>query len=612
MNNEQKTFIERNTYKCKLHKQNEEHNRVPLNLSEDDDIITNYLNAKTSREISLKAHNILKQQLHNTKESRHHKLMLANIAIYLRDFIHADKLIKDFKKEHGIITNITGRNANVKWFDGIENSFLVLDIQFLQGINIDDQKYADKFKKVLFETEKLKYKDFYVDALSINVQTLILTELELIMQSEYSSDYLNEKIQAYIDRLEYIANEKNDLITRLIHFYNSFIDNDISEALKRVINKSKPIDYDLYLKLPIKFVCAFQLRLAHIYFKTFFYEHAMEIYEEYGDIENIIKCYVGMGKEKEAIKNLKKLEISLKEEINQKFLEIRNLKSLNEKKDQQKTEIIEKETIKQNLQNVTNEEKENEFTQSQRNNNNLINNFNNNLNNNFDINKENKKDFCPIINEEITESKKTEPQNIITETMKDFENLKITNIKKYKSKTKITFVNHVETIHDKINKLNGNIGLLKIRLSNCYILLGALTEDVSYYDLSFETSPHSEPLKQKGFYYFNDNNFELAHKYFSEALKINRTGSILFHCGASLLKLENYEDALICFEEYSLYETRDMCCLSNIIACCYQLEKHELGYKKLKENIMRIQNEDLKDIYSYYCHMFGEKNLLYK
>ncbi|KAM0675128.1 hypothetical protein GVAV_001471 [Gurleya vavrai] len=469
MNPNQKTFIDANTFADNQTAifDNRVHSLIKqFDILDDDDFFSMFLKQKSLKNIDKILYTQLKDKLINDKDSLlKNNLLIANIANYLKEYEIANFHINQYKKENKIETNLTGKKANLKYFKNIENCFLALEIFF---------EHENDIFKENFETDKLRFQDFKIEALPIKIQALLLTELELIINTEKDEKYLHEKIEAYLDRLNYKNNEKHYLIERLIQYYMSFLKQEEYFYLEKVITEKKEIDFDFYLLLPIKFNFEMKERLAFVFYKTFRYESALKIYLELNYTEEIIKCYVGMNKEKEAIENIKE------------------------------------------------------------------------------------------------------------------------NIKLYEKK-------------DNLDTQN------KFELFSYYLLLGGLTKNLNYYDKAYEIVPYSEPLRLKGLASFDQKNYQEAALTFEKALDINFNEKILFSYGCSLMKIKNYEKAIVIFQNYLVFDIRSEKAHKNIVACYLEINEIEKALDQLLVAIKYSFNKSLEDFYVALCikHNFEERAEIY-
>ncbi|KAM0676658.1 hypothetical protein BDAP_002771 [Binucleata daphniae] len=300
MNAKLKDYLQSNTYINKQDSKtvinNTELQAFIKNIElEENNIFTNFLQIKAKKNIETKdivgLVNMLKKYEVND-DGNITDLTLANIYIFVKEYKMAKKHIELYKQKKCVTIKLTGKTARAKYFNCIEKDFLALEI---------DNEDTKKNDKELFETDKLCYTDYYVTSLSLNLQEILLTELECILHTEINEEYRKEKIGTYIDLLKYKKNEKHPLFTRLINYYNTYIDTKEYYHLEQDLHVKNDIDFTHQYNLPVKYIFEIKERLAHVFSKQFRYESAFCIYRELGDIENIIRCYVGLNKEDEAI-----------------------------------------------------------------------------------------------------------------------------------------------------------------------------------------------------------------------------------------------------------------------------------------------------------------------
>lgn len=230
-------------------------------------------------------------------------LTLANMYMHVKNYKKAKEHIEEHKTAKNITTKLTGKTAKVKYFCNIENDFLALEV-------------ADtNTNKELLETDKLKYIDFYASPLSLDAQEILLTELEYIQNTENDEEYKKEKITAYIDRLKYAKNTKHPLFSRLVYYYNTYIDTKEYYYIEQDLQCKNACDFTRQYNLPVKYAYEMQERLAHVFCRQFRYENALQLYKALGDVENMIRCYVGLNRESEAIAEAKNTIQTYKEQI---------------------------------------------------------------------------------------------------------------------------------------------------------------------------------------------------------------------------------------------------------------------------------------------------------
>ncbi|KAF7683769.1 TPR repeat-containing protein C19B12.01 [Astathelohania contejeani] len=225
-------------------------------------------------------------------------LRKANILLGLNLYEEAKNCIKEFKSINKIYTKLSGREAYFLRYNRIKNTTYVLEIS--------DDKITEKGTN---HTKNHEFVNFVFSPLSLMHKRLLLTELELLMQTEYDKMNLVDIGRAYLDRLMYEENEKDEIIDNVIVYYNSRFYEDYEslynlEKLIKINNKvEKRITSDIF-DIPFKFQYEVKKLLARRYLQLHLLESAYLLYEELLDFEKIIHCCVGMGKEKEAIEKL--------------------------------------------------------------------------------------------------------------------------------------------------------------------------------------------------------------------------------------------------------------------------------------------------------------------
>lgn len=229
------------------------------------------------------------QNLHNENF-----LTLSNICMAVKDYKRALEFLEKYKEESKIKTKLSGRTAKLKFFNYIENDFLVIEV--------DEENSVPKES---FETVKLSFIDYKVHSLSIEAQFVLISELNYLIHTERDETLRREIIQCYIDRLKYRENSKDVSVMRYILYYESFISSKIYYEFSKTFDRCPTIDYRCIKSLPFINAYKFKHRLALVFMKEFLYTRALELFSSLHDYENIIRCYVGLGKEREAIIELK-------------------------------------------------------------------------------------------------------------------------------------------------------------------------------------------------------------------------------------------------------------------------------------------------------------------
>ncbi|TBU11404.1 hypothetical protein CWI38_0027p0050 [Hamiltosporidium tvaerminnensis] len=138
----------------------------------------------------------------------------------------------------------------------------------------------------------------------------------------------------------------------------------------------------------------------------------------------------------------------------------------------------------------------------------------------------------------------------------------------------------------------------KLEISDCYILLGSLTNNSKYYDLAYDAYKYFEPKKLKALQYFKNNDYENAVKCFEEAISVapSNTG-LLFSYGCALLKNNNLNRAVSIFTEILLKDEKHYKASVNLANCYFELGFHDKGIYILKNALKYNFNDSMARVY---------------
>jgi tetratricopeptide (TPR) repeat protein len=281
-------------------------------LLTDDNIVDVFLQAKCYKNppqhLLSKIRGFLEDE--KTKTQTFPNLLLANIAIFIKDSESASFFIEKYKVQAKTETKLTGKIATAKFFSNIENTFLALEIT---NDDIKNRLKDDCSNKVTFyENDRLKYKDLTMFEINEQTQALLFTEIEYILLTERDPKYLQEKLQVYLDWLEYKRENNPDITRRLLAFYKTFIDPTACYDLAFHIDQPvhfRAKDAEMF---PInKLTHDLQIQAANGYLKLHRYDLALKLFTMQEMTEEIIRCYIGLNKEKLAIQETKERILKL-------------------------------------------------------------------------------------------------------------------------------------------------------------------------------------------------------------------------------------------------------------------------------------------------------------
>lgn len=165
-------------------------------------------------------------------------------------------------------------------------------------------KSYEERKLYKFETRDHVFKNYRVFSLCVNEQYLLLTIIRLLLKSQ-GPEHL-EYARAYLDRLLFNRNGDHDMKDYMLGHYKNVLYDETNEPC---------FVRSFCFEAPLIFSFEYAQVLGNNLFKKYFFESALEIFTCLGRHEKMAKCYLGMGKEQEMIKELRgmkeKMEIKV-------------------------------------------------------------------------------------------------------------------------------------------------------------------------------------------------------------------------------------------------------------------------------------------------------------
>lgn len=155
----------------------------------------------------------------------------------------------------------------------------------------------------LYKTKKYTF-DFKINKLNIDEQLKLIFNMIRIYKIETNLYLRNLKVNAYLDRLFFSENDKHPLISRIVRYYYSLVNDDYS-ILEKVSEKSYIFSLHDLLKFPLVFRRDIELQLGFLYSKYACYEKAFKIFNVYSIHQEAIDCLISLHRKEEAIEKIK-------------------------------------------------------------------------------------------------------------------------------------------------------------------------------------------------------------------------------------------------------------------------------------------------------------------
>lgn len=123
----------------------------------------------------------------------------------------------------------------------------------------------------------------------------------------------------------------------------------------------------------------------------------------------------------------------------------------------------------------------------------------------------------------------------------------------------------------------------KILISNLYIKLAHLYQNIEYFDMALSIFKSSKPMQMKGLWLFNKKRFEEAAVAFEQALIITPSNEeIRYSYGCTLVELDRINEALKIFRLLKSENPTNQNISKNLSYCYYKLEDVENMLRTLK------------------------------
>ncbi|EJW02962.1 hypothetical protein EDEG_02647 [Edhazardia aedis USNM 41457] len=512
------------------------------------------------------------------------KLESANICFLLKEYKLGKSYLEEYKSIQNVEVYLTGALASPHYFINKIEPFLVCEISKAKNNKKEKEELKnndttnqtidlpiiqnDLESKLIpensdlseiFVTEKLSYKDFKVAPIDYPIQKILLAELEYVLHTEHDEKYKYEKMQCFLDRLTYKKNEINHKTQALLFYYKSFLPksslkNDFGTIYENHISTNANIFTEKYenncindemslFEVPYKSELDHFERIAFVYSKFFMYESAMKYYKILRSYEEIIKCYIGMGIETKAINELKTAEKYYIEKLCP--------------------------SIPKNTTEMYDHPK---FS--------------------FDI-----KDYFIS---DTTCSNKSQKENIEFENTKFLPNDDIaTNLKNcfpdaQKKNTNECYKNN--------EKQDNKMYDIKMKITDVYILLAGLENDINYFDKALKIFDYHETHRLKALKLYKEGKFLDAKNELELALKTNRTEKILFTYGCVLIELKDYQNAIIIFNELILYDNKNDKVYGNLVHCYIEIGEIDNALNVLEKAIKFGNKTAHINVYRQLCN----------
>ncbi|KAH9411865.1 hypothetical protein HK407_03g06170 [Ordospora pajunii] len=137
------------------------------------------------------------------------------------------------------------------------------------------------------------------ESLSVKEQCVLLVEMIRIANLEKCEDLRRLKVQAYIDRIMFPANENSAMINRIVDYYRIKIMGEVLEP--EFAMNGLEADLEHVFEFPHVFRCDVELQMGEMYFNDLSYAKALGYFEKYHDIIKTIKCLAALNRNEEAI-----------------------------------------------------------------------------------------------------------------------------------------------------------------------------------------------------------------------------------------------------------------------------------------------------------------------
>lgn len=220
----------------------------------------------------------------------------------------AKNVIEEIKKHFFVQIDVIGAVSQYKKYNKIENEAL-----FVHFSDLSPSYDIQNRKLYKFETEECIFIEEKVCALNVKEQKILILllfyTLKLSNLDKNQQSLHIDFAKAYFERLLFIRNEPFVSKNLLISHFRNILYNETNEI---------PSSIEIDKEIPLILCYEYSSVLARNYFKKYFFESALRIYEILHDHMKIVKCYLGMEKEEEMYNELKYIQNHLERSIDSK------------------------------------------------------------------------------------------------------------------------------------------------------------------------------------------------------------------------------------------------------------------------------------------------------